>query len=113
MSAYVDAQTPGGYTGTSDPEPQRMTHQNTGSTGGDGSWWQSLVGNAVNRYMDVETWKQTQGQMPPNYYTAGNNGRGMQGINTGTQNITTSTVAGVPVWVLAVGAVALLFALKK
>jgi hypothetical protein len=111
MSAYADAQTTGGYGDTSDSGGSSTGQTGNGTTTG-GSWWQNLAAGAVNRYMDVETWKQTQGQMPPNYYSPNGGGK-VQAINTGTQMSYNTTVAGVPVWALAVGAVALFLVLRK
>jgi hypothetical protein len=113
MSAYVDSKTPGGYgdTGTSSPEPAKMT-ATSGGDSGNGAWWQTMIGNAVNRYMDVETYKATGGQVPPSYYNPALGGK-VQAINTGTQYTTNSTVAGVPIWALAIGAVALVMFLRK
>jgi hypothetical protein len=104
MSAYADAQTTGGYGDTSG--------QVGNGTSEGASWWQSMVGNAVNRYMDVETWRATNGQMPPNYYTTSGAGK-VQAINTGTQMSYNTQVAGIPVWALAIGAVGLFLALRK
>jgi hypothetical protein len=103
MSAYADAQTTGGYGEGS---------SSSGSADGAGNFWQSLVGNAVNRYMDIETYKQTGGQVPPSYYTQGQAVKS-QYLNTGTVSSYNQTVAGVPMWALAVGAVVLVLVLRK